>query len=135
MGWNVLIVDDSKILRGMVRRILGLTGLDIGQVHEAGGGHEALEVLAKNPVDVVLADVNMPGMNGAELVQRIRQSPISSRTHVVVISSDRNQVTMDTMKSLGIDAYITKPFRAETLRDVLNGVFSQGRSPGVSHAR
>jgi len=135
MAWNVLIVDDSKILRGMVRRILGLTGLDIGEVHEAGGGQEALEVLTRARIDVVLADVNMPGMSGAELVQRIRKSPISGRTHVVVISSDRNQATMDTMKSLGIDAYITKPFRAEALRDVLNGVFSKGGAAGVSHAR
>lgn len=135
MAWNVLIVDDSKILRGMVRRILGLTGLDIGEVHEAGGGHEALEVLGRAHIDVVLADINMPGMTGAELVDRIRKSPISARTHVVVISSDRNQATMDTMKSLGIDAYLTKPFRAEALRDVLNGVFSKGSAAGASHAR
>jgi two-component system chemotaxis response regulator CheY len=135
MAWNVLIVDDSKILRGMVRRILGLTGLDIGEVHEAGGGHEALEVLGKAHIDVVLADINMPGMTGAELVERIRKSPISTRTHVVVISSDRNQATMDTMKKLGIDAYLTKPFRAEALRDVLNGVFAKGSATGVTHAR
>jgi two-component system, chemotaxis family, chemotaxis protein CheY len=120
MALNFLIVDDSKILRGMVRRILGMTGLDIGDVHEAGSGKEALELLAQNHIDVVLADLNMPEMSGTELVERIRKSPTLSRTHVVIISSERAQATVENLKQLGVHAYLTKPFRAEALRDVLS---------------
>ncbi len=132
MALNFLIVDDSKILRGMVRRILGMTGLAIGEVHEAGSGKEALEVLGQHHVDVVLADLNMPEMSGTELVERIRKTPNLAHTNVVIISSERAQATVDALKQLGVHAYLTKPFRAEALRDVLSTL--PGNIAGVPHA-
>ncbi len=132
MALNFLIVDDSKILRGMVRRILGMTGIAIGDVHEAGSGKEALEVLGQHKVDVVLADLNMPEMSGTELVERIRKNPVLGSTHVIIISSERASATVENPKNLGVHAYLTKPFRAESLRDVLSTL--PGNIAGVPHA-
>ncbi len=71
MGLDMLVVDDSPVTRKMVRRALGLCGLEVAQVYEAGDGAEALEALSQHRVDLVLADINMPVMNGIELVERM----------------------------------------------------------------
>ena len=67
---NVLIVDDSAAIRKILQRVLGQAKVPIAQVFEAGDGVEALEVLKNNPVSLVLSDINMPNMDGLQLLEQ-----------------------------------------------------------------
>ncbi len=122
MSYAVLVVDDSAIVRSIVRKVLGLTTLPIAQVHEAADGYEALSVLARTPVDLVLTDVHMPGITGAELVRAMRRDPALAGVPVVVVSSDRVAPRMEELRAHGACAYVTKPFRPEQLDRVVREV-------------
>jgi len=127
VSYSILVVDDSTIVRTMVRKALGMAGLDIGQVHEACDGREALDVLGHTWVDVVFADVNMPNMTGLELVRAMRGTPALAATPVVIVSSERSQARIDELRANGIQAYVKKPFRPEHFREVIDGLLGPQR--------
>ncbi|MCA9728204.1 MAG: response regulator, partial [Candidatus Eisenbacteria bacterium] len=87
MAYNVLIVDDSAVMRTMLRRVLAMAGIDVGEVHEAPNGQVGLECLERSWIDLALIDINMPVMNGEELIQRIRANPSTHDLAVIVVSS------------------------------------------------
>jgi two-component system, chemotaxis family, chemotaxis protein CheY len=122
MSWRVLVVDDSAIVRAMVRKALGMSGATVSSVQEAGNGREALAVLAAEPVDVVFADINMPEMSGLELVQAMQEDAALAAIPIVVVSSERNEARMDALRDAGVRAYLRKPFRPEDFRDVLQAL-------------
>jgi two-component system chemotaxis response regulator CheY len=131
MSYAILIVDDSPIVRTMVKRSIGMAGLPIGSVFEAANGKEALEILAKSWVDIVFADLNMPEMSGTELVERMSQDSMLVSTPVVVVSSEHSHAKIEELKAKGIRAYIKKPFRPESFREVVDQVLGsrpEGRS-------
>lgn len=113
---SVLVVDDSPVMRTFIRRTLDLAGLPIAAVHEAEDGRAALEVLAVESVDLVLSDINMPNMNGVELVRRIRADRRTHSVPVIIVSTDSSRQGLDTMRGLGADGYLAKPFQPELLR-------------------
>ena len=131
MSYTVLVADDSSIARAVLRKIIGLTGVDVGHVHEAADGAEALAFLQRNKVDLVLADVNMPQLSGPDLVRRMRADPALAATPVVMVSSERSQARMEELRRNGVRAYVKKPYRPEQLREVLEQVLA----PGAAHAR
>lgn len=93
MGSNVLIVDDSPSMRRVIRRVIKLSRLDGGLCLEAGDGVEALQVLDIEQVDVVLTDINMPNMDGEQLLTRLTSHPSHCRIPVIVVSTeDRKSV-------------------------------------------
>ncbi len=122
MSYTILVADDSAIVRTMVKKALGMAGLDIGKVHEATNGSEALAILRSTWVDVVFADINMPEMTGPELVRAMKDDPALASTPIVIVSSEASQVRIDEMKRLGASAYVKKPFRPETFREVVEQV-------------
>lgn len=128
MAYNVLIVDDSPAMRSFVRRVLDLSGLGIGACLQAGNGQEALNVLREEWVDVVLTDINMPTMDGEQLVQRLKDDDALRSIPVVVVSTDRTEGRVRQMLTLGAKGYVAKPFLPETLREELEKVL------GVNHA-
>lgn len=115
MSWNVLIVDDSPGMRKVIRRVLMLSGFATGLCFEAGDGLEALLVLEQQPIDVVLTDINMPNMNGEELIQKLAADPQRMGIPVLVISTDRSEERRARMLTLGARGYVTKPFVPEAL--------------------
>lgn len=119
MSLNVLVVDDSPVMRRMVRRSLGMCGLPVGEIYEAGNGAEGLAVLGERWVDVVIADVNMPEVDGVEMVERMAKDGLLARLPVVMVSSDRAEARIERLKALGVRAYLTKPFRPEAFREVV----------------
>jgi two-component system chemotaxis response regulator CheY len=127
----LLIVDDSPVTRKMVRRAVGLAGLEIGEVHEAGNGQEALAQLAQHEVDLVLADINMPIMNGMELVERMSQDPALSGVPVVIVATPMSEMRVERLLDIGARAYLAKPFRPEALRDLVLEILGDG---GTAHA-
>ncbi len=87
MAINVLVVDDSKVMRSMLIKTLKLTGLPLGEIYQGANGREGLTALEDNWIDLVLADINMPVMNGEEMIEVIRENPTWKELPIVVIRS------------------------------------------------
>lgn len=118
MGLNVLIVDDSAVMRAVIMKTLGMSGVPLGELHQAGNGEQALEILAAQPVDLVMLDISMPVMRGDEMLERVRAMPGHEELPVVVVSSERSGERIDRMKALGAE-FVCKPFAPEELREIL----------------
>jgi len=115
MALNVLIVDDSAVMRTMVLRTLRMSGVPLGEVHEAGDGQAGLEVLQAHWIDLVLLDLNMPRMNGEELLGEIRGNPETAAVAVIVVSTEGSESRINLIHKLGA-GFVHKPFRPEQLR-------------------
>jgi len=126
VAFDILLVDDSPVTRKMVRRAVSLSGLDIGQVLEAGDGAEALLRLAERRFDLVLADINMPVMNGMELVERMSADPVLSGVPVVIVATPLSEARVERLLDLGARAYLPKPFRPEALKGVVEEILGKG---------
>jgi len=126
MAFNILIVDDSPAMRRVVKRVVDLSGLDVGNYLEAGDGLQALTVLRAEWVDLVLTDINMPEMDGEELLLEVRKDENLKSIPVLVVSTDQTEARIAQMLALGADGYISKPFApaalSEELHRLLGGV-------------
>src|SRR5215467_10645524 len=119
---RVLIVDDSPVMRSFIRRVVDLSGLEVACYTQAGDGDGALQALAEQPVDVILTDINMPGMDGEQLVEHLQHDGSLRGIPVVVVSTDATSGRMERMLALGAKGYVTKPFSPEVLRRELDRV-------------
>ena len=126
MAFRVLIVDDSPAMRTFIRRILLLSGMEVAEYLEASDGDEALRLLDREWVDVILTDINMPGMDGEQFVRRLEADDLLKSVPVLVVSTDGTEARMHQMIAMGARGYVKKPFLPETLREemqrVLRGV-------------
>jgi two-component system chemotaxis response regulator CheY len=113
MMFSVLIVDDYDVMRGIVRRVLAMSGLHLADVFEAGDGLQALALLEKHHVDIVLADLNMPVMNGVELIAEMRRIPAFAAIPVIVVSTEGRVSRIEDIMKSGASGFLTKPFRPE----------------------
>lgn len=125
MALNVLIVDDSATMRAMVIKTLQMSGAPLGKVLQASDGQAGLDVLASEPVDVVLVDINMPVMNGMEMIERMRATPALAALPVIVVSTESSQTRIDQVQSKGV-AFIHKPFTPERVWQVIQEVTGVG---------
>ena len=128
MAYRVLIVDDSPAMRAFVRRVLSISGFDATEAFEAANGREALDLLRKEWVDVILTDVNMPEINGEEFLAILAADKLTDSVPVIVVSTDSTRARVERMLSLGARGYVAKPFLPEQLRAELEKVL------GVPHA-
>ncbi len=119
MPFSVLIVDDSPVMRSFIRRVMTLSGFEVGECLEASNGEEALKQLESRSVDVILTDINMPKMNGEELLRRLDTDVRLKSVPTLVISTDATKARILKMLSLGAQGYMTKPFSPEALREEL----------------
>ena len=117
MGKSLMIVDDSATMRKIIMRTVRMSGLEFDRTEEAGSGVEALQKLQGGPVDVILCDINMPEMNGTELVKKARELPTCSNTKIVMVSTESAQDLIDQVMHDGADGYITKPFTPEEFQE------------------
>jgi two-component system chemotaxis response regulator CheY len=114
MSATVLVVDDSATTRSLVASFLA--GWEEIEVVEAASGFEALRVLPTRAVDVIVSDINMPDINGLELISFVRANPIYRHIPVVIISTESSAGDRKRGLELGAVDYVVKPFDAETLR-------------------
>jgi two-component system chemotaxis response regulator CheY len=119
MGKSLMIVDDSATMRKIIMRTVRMSGLEFERTEEAGSGVEALEKLQAGPVDVILCDINMPEMNGTEMVKKARELPSCAGTKIVMVSTESAQELIDQVLADGADGYITKPFTPEKFQEKL----------------
>ncbi len=118
MAINVLIVDDSAVMRAMILKSLRMTGLELGDTYQAANGQEGLDLLNGNWIDLVIADINMPVMNGEEMIDRMREAPETSDIPIVVISTEGSKARLERLEQKGA-AFIHKPFTPEKIRDTI----------------
>ena len=114
---RALIIDDSSVMRKIVERSLRQAGLDLEQVTEAGNGAEALTVLSRNTVDLILCDINMPVMDGIEFVRHLQSLEQAQGVPVVMITTEGSESHVVQALSAGARGYIRKPFTAEQVRE------------------
>lgn len=118
---KALVVDDSRTIRIIIRRILVELGYE---VCEAANGIEALKVVEadKAALALVLADWNMPEMNGLELLKRLRQNPELASLVVVMVTTETELDQMAAALEAGANEYVMKPFTKEILVEKLQMV-------------
>ena len=115
MSLNILVVDDSAVMRAMIIRILRLTGLSLGEIYEAPNGQEGLKVLDDKWVDLALVDINMPVMNGEEMIDTIRNSKTIADLPIIVVSTESNIERVEKIRRKKVE-FVHKPFTPEVLR-------------------
>lgn len=115
MALNVLVIDDSAVMRSMLIRTLRLSGLPLTNVYQAGDGAEALQAFADHDVDLALIDINMPVMNGEQLIDKIRADRRLAGVALVVVSTEGSETRIGALKDRGV-SFIHKPFTPEQVR-------------------
>ena len=114
---SILIVEDSVTTRALIRAIIEETG-DFNII-EAGSGFEALKLLPTREFSLVITDVNMPDINGLELINFIKSNSRYSHVPLIIVSTERSEEDRKRGMALGAVAYITKPFKAQELQEVI----------------
>ncbi|MBX7136911.1 MAG: response regulator [Oligoflexia bacterium] len=125
MGYNVLIVDDSSVVRKVLIKTFGMTDIEVNTFHQASNGKEALELLKSNWVDLVFLDINMPVMNGMEFMKQLKSDPQIADTPVVVVSTEGSKERIDELYASGIKAFLRKPTTPESLVDTIVKVLGE----------
>ncbi len=123
-GVHVLLVDDEDTLRKVMRDLLERDGFDVS---EARDGVEALDQADKGAPDIIVLDLNLPGLSGYDVLQRLRAHPATARTPVVVLTAKGDEDNEVRVFELGADDFLTKPFRARALSARLEAVLGRGR--------
>jgi len=125
MAFNVLIVDDSSSMRAIIRKIMKVSGFNIGELLEAADGKEAIKVLTDEWVDLVLADINMPNMNGLELISEMKKDEMLKSIPVVMITAEGSEKRIQESMKLGASGYIKKPFLTEEIKRTLSAIMGE----------
>lgn len=125
MAVNVLIVDDSAVMRTMILKTLRMSGLPLGEIHQAGNGQEGLNALDHHWIDLAVVDINMPIMNGEEMIDRMRENPDAKDVPVVVISTEGSDTRIKRLQQKGA-SFIQKPFAPEIIRDTVMAITGIG---------
>ncbi len=125
---NILVVDDSQIVRSVIAKSLELAQVPVRMLYQAANGAEALKVLVSHPVDLVFADINMPVMTGVELVERMSRDDLLWSIPIVIVSTEGSATRVQDLRSKGVRAYLRKPFKPESIRAVIEEVM------GVTYA-
>ncbi len=119
MGKNVLLVDDSKTMRMIIGRTLRQAGVGFDNVFEASDGLEALDVLDREDVHIVLSDINMPNMNGIEFLREKANRDAIKDIPVLMISTETGDDIMGEARELGAVGNIKKPFTVDKVDEVV----------------
>ncbi|MEE9524252.1 MAG: response regulator [Thermodesulfovibrionales bacterium] len=118
---NILIVEDSATTRSLIKAVIEDLGDDF-DAYEAQTGFEALKLLPSKPFDLIITDINMPDINGLELISFVKSNEAYSHIPMIIVSTERSEEDRKRGISLGADAYITKPFKAEDLQEEIRRV-------------
>ena len=119
MGYCILLVDDSATTRGLIKRTIQLAGLPVKEFPEAGHGKEALALLRTHTVDLILADLHMPEMNGIELAHAVLADPALAAVPIAVVSAEPSGTRLLELRRAGVKGYLRKPCTPEALREMV----------------
>jgi len=116
---NVLLIDDSMVIRKMLRRVLGECNLGITEILEAADGSQALKLLESTPVQLMFCDVNMPVMGGIEFLENVRGRTEWSSIPILMVTTEGGQESVLKAVQLGAKGYIRKPFTPDEVKQKL----------------
>jgi two-component system, chemotaxis family, chemotaxis protein CheY len=119
---DVLIVDDSAAIRKILHRVLVQADVPLGKVIEASDGVEALAKLQVDKVGLILSDINMPNMDGIELLTRLKADANLKSVPIVMVTTEGSQAKVLQALELGAIGYVRKPFTAEQIKEKLAGI-------------
>ena len=122
MAFDILVVDDSAAIRKILIRMLKQTGKPIDSVYEAGDGFEALEVLKTAKVSLIMTDINMPNMDGLQLLEHLKATPQYKHIPVLMVTTEGGEAKVLEAVRLGAAGYVRKPFTAEQIKEKLEQV-------------
>jgi len=122
MSFNILIVDDSKTIRSVIRKTLLIAGVPISDLYEASNGLEGLQIMKDNWVDLCFADINMPVMTGIEMIEKMQQDQVLAKLPVVIVSTEGSKTRIEELFRKGVRAYLRKPITPEIVRNVVKEV-------------
>ena len=129
MALNILVADDSIIARSVILKTLRLIDVELGEMHQAVNGREALDILEKHWIDLLFLDINMPIMNGEEVIETIRKNPLWADLPIVVVSTEGSETRIERLINLGAK-FIHKPYTPEAIRNIVLKIIG-----GVAHER
>ncbi len=117
---SILIVEDSSTTRALIRAIIE----EMGDFHtvEASSGFDALKLLPTQEFDLIITDINMPDINGLEFINFMKSNPKYKDLPLIIVSTERSEEDKKRGMALGAKAYITKPFKANELQEVIKKV-------------
>ena len=121
MALNILVVDDSSVMRSIIIKTLKMAGLPLGDIWEAKNGEEGLRLLQDKWIDLALIDIHMPVMDGEEMINHLRDNEQYENLPVIVVSSESDPSKIEMMLKQGA-TFIHKPFTPETLKEVMIAV-------------
>jgi two-component system chemotaxis response regulator CheY len=119
---DVLIVDDHEAMRTLISRVLARAGVE--RVRTAASGAEALAALKTRPATLVLADQNMPGMDGLAFIAAVRADSAFGAPRIVVVSGQTSAEHMEAARAAGADAVLVKPVSPRDLLQTINELFA-----------
>lgn len=119
MARRLMIVDDSATMRKIIMRTVRMSGLEFDEIQEAANGAEAIEKLGAGAVDIILCDVNMPEMNGEELLKKVRASDVYDDTKFVMVTTESADDLVNRLMEGGANGFIHKPFTPEQFEELL----------------
>lgn len=122
MSLDVMIVDDSAAIRKILQRVLIQADVPIGKVVEAGDGQDALEKLKTATVGLILSDINMPNMDGLQLLAALKSQDSTKGVPVIMVTTEGSSNKVMEAVSLGAAGYVRKPFTAEQIKEKLAGI-------------
>jgi len=125
MALNVLIVDDSAVMRAIIIKTMRISGLPLGEIYQAANGKEGLDALSQHWIDLVIVDINMPVMNGEEMIDCMLENPDSKDIPTVVVSTEGSQTRIKRLQLKGV-RFIHKPFSPEIIRDTVKEITGLG---------
>jgi two-component system, chemotaxis family, chemotaxis protein CheY len=125
MAYNILIVDDSAVTREILSRTIRMSGMPLGEIYQAANGQEALKVLDEKWADLVFTDINMPVMDGLQLVEELQKREDWERLPVVVVSTEGSRNRMEDLKKIGVSGYIRKPFTPEQVAEMIEKIMGE----------
>ena len=121
---RILIVEDSPTMRALLNS--ALEGLEVPvKITEASSGFEALRCLPREPFDLIVTDINMPDINGLELVAFAKSNHAYRSIPLIIVSTEGAERDRERGLELGADAYLAKPFEPENLREVVVDLLSR----------
>jgi len=119
MSKQILVVDDSATMRQQLRMVLEGEGF---KVSEADDGDKGAELAKNNPVDLIIADVNMPRVDGLQMIAKIRECPEHQKTPIFVLTTEATPAMKARGKQVGATAWVVKPFSSNTLIKAISRV-------------
>ena len=121
---KLMVVEDSAAMRSLIASVLG--ELEDVEIVEVSSGFDALKQLARESIALLILDINMPGINGLELLSFVRKNPAYARTRVLIVTTEAGDEDRRRAMALGADDYVTKPFEPQALVAAVRRLLSAG---------